>query len=312
MGEDPAGRGRLRLVLMYGTPTHVDASLADPYRPLLQVDVVPAQPRDFAAPQAGKSKMPCVPIAIVGDTAQDGLHLTGGERLELLRLARHPIHQRSYVSSQPSLGDQLRKDLRQSTEHVVAGTCTPLLARSTTGPDQLAATQLHEEIVDVSPRQILNGKLAELAAHRLQDVLIARGRRRTDLVARGQPVSALLLHREPGWLHVGARVELALYLRERRSSFLFGPVPTAQLFSPAVNDAGVDGQLIPNDRLAASAARQFNASDLWRQLAALSHLGKASRHGFGVGRDKPVNLRRGDPAGGPDLDHANSPASNSR
>jgi hypothetical protein len=41
------------------------------------------------------------------------------------------------------------------------------------GSLQAAGTQLHDQIVDVSAGQILNGKVADLAAHWLQDVFIA-------------------------------------------------------------------------------------------------------------------------------------------
>jgi hypothetical protein len=43
------------------------------------------------------------------------------------------------------------------------------------------------------------------------------------------------------------------------------------LFSLAVHNAGVNGQLITHDRLVTGALSQFDASDLWRQATALSH-----------------------------------------
>jgi non-ribosomal peptide synthetase component F len=70
----------------------------------------------------------------------------------------------------------------------------PLLASWTARPNEVAATQLHDEIVDVSANQVLNGKRTELAAYWLQDVLVARGGGRPDLVAGAQPVSARLFH----------------------------------------------------------------------------------------------------------------------
>jgi len=92
--------------------SHVDASLADAHRPLAEIDVVPTQARDFSAPQAGKSEMPRMPIAIIGDATQNNADLIGGERLEFPGLARHAIDQSGNVSRQASLGDQLREDLR--------------------------------------------------------------------------------------------------------------------------------------------------------------------------------------------------------
>jgi len=79
---------------------------------------------------------------------------------------------------------------------------------------------------------------------------------------------------------------LALDFRQRCAGFVLGSVATAELFSLPVNDAGVDGQLVTHDRLAAGAACSFDASDLWRQLAALSHLREVSRCSFGMGCDE--------------------------
>ena len=69
---------------------------------------------------------------------------------------------------------------------------------------------------------------------------------------------------------------LALKLRECCAGIFLGSVATTQLFSLPVNDAGVDGQLISDQRLAAGAAGELNASDLRWKLAALSHLRDAS------------------------------------
>jgi hypothetical protein len=111
-------------------------------------------------------------------------------------------------------------------------------------------------------------------------------------VARSQPIRAGLLHCERGWLDVGSRIYLALYFRECRSGFLLGPVSTTQLFSFPVSCPGVDRQLIADDRLAAGAASELNASDLWRKLATFSHMPEGLRSRFGVGFDEAVNLCR--------------------
>jgi hypothetical protein len=95
---------------------------------------------------------------------------------------------------------------------------------------------------------------------------------------------------------------LALYLCKGRPGFLFGPIAATQLLSLSVGCSRVDGELIADDRLAAGAASELNASDLWWQLAALSHSGGALRRGFGVGSDEAMNLCRGSPARRPDLD----------
>jgi hypothetical protein len=136
----------------------------------------------------------------------------------------------------------------------------------------------------------------------LQDVLIARGGSGSDLVARAQPVCAGLLNSERRWLNVGASGDLALDLSQRCTGFLLGVVTTTQLLTLAVNHSCVDRQLVAHDRLAADAACELDASDLRRQLPALSHRRFASRGGFGVGGDEAMDFRQGDPAGGPDLD----------
>ena len=97
----------------------VDARLADSYRPLAEIDIAPTQARDFTASQAGKSKMPRMPIAILSDTAQNGAHLVGGEGLEFPGLARYAVNQSGNVSRQAPFGDQLREHLREGAEHVV-------------------------------------------------------------------------------------------------------------------------------------------------------------------------------------------------
>lgn len=78
--------------------SHVDASLADANRPLAEIDIVPTQARDFSAPQAGKSEMPRMPIAIVGNTDENDSDLIGGECLEFPGLAGHAIDQCGNVS----------------------------------------------------------------------------------------------------------------------------------------------------------------------------------------------------------------------
>ena len=168
--------------------------------------------------------------------------------------------------------------------------------RPAAGPLQAAGTQFHGQIVDVSAGQVLDSDLAERAADGLQNVFVACRRGGSDPVARTQPICARLLHREGGQLHVRACIDLALYLRERGPGLLFGPVPTSQLLTLAVDDARVDSQLVTDDRLAAGAASELDASDLWRQLAALSHLREALRRSFCMRCDEAVNLRRGYPA----------------
>jgi hypothetical protein len=73
----------------------------------------------------------------------------------------------------------------------------------------------------------LDSEAAELAADGLQDEFVARGRRRSDLVARPEPIRAGLLYRERGWLHIGAGNYLALDLCKSLPGFLFGPVAAA-------------------------------------------------------------------------------------
>jgi hypothetical protein len=124
----------------------------------------------------------------------------------------------------------------------------------------------------VSAGQVLNGERAELALYRLWNVLVACGHGRPDLVAGTEPIGARLLDGECRWLQVRPRCDLPLDLGQRGTRFLLASVATAQLLSRAGNGAGVDCQLIAHDRLGAGAPSQLDASDLWRQVAALSHL----------------------------------------
>jgi hypothetical protein len=94
----------------------------------------------------------------------------------------------------------------------IAGACAPCLASSTPRPGQVAATQLHNQIIDVSARQILNRKGTELALHRLQDVLVACCGCRSNLVAGTQPVSARLVDGKCRRLHIRPRSHLPLYI----------------------------------------------------------------------------------------------------
>jgi hypothetical protein len=106
----------------------------------------------------------------------------------------------------------------------------------------------------VPTSEILNGKVTQLAAKGLQDVFIASGCGGSDLVARLQPVRARLLHRQRGWLHVGAGINLALDLRQRLAGFFLGPVAAAQLFALPVSGSRANGKLLTHDTLAAGAA----------------------------------------------------------
>lgn len=65
------------------------------------------------------------------------------------------------------------------------------------------------------------------------------------------------------WIWLNAR-GLALDFRQRRACLLFGSVPPAQLLALAINDAGVDRQLVAHHRLAAGAASELDAPDLRR------------------------------------------------
>jgi hypothetical protein len=48
-------------------------------------------------------------------------------------------------------------------------------------------------------------------------------------------------------------------------------VTPAELFSPAIDDSRVHGQLVADDRLAIRAPCQLDTPNLWRELTALSH-----------------------------------------
>jgi hypothetical protein len=111
MGSTRPGRGGLGVVLVERAAADVDARLADSHCPPAQIDIIPTQARDFTASQAGKRKVPRPPIAILGDPAQNGAHLVGGEGLEFPGLARYAIDQSGNVSRQASFGDQLREHL---------------------------------------------------------------------------------------------------------------------------------------------------------------------------------------------------------
>ena len=77
------------------------------------------------------------------------------------------------------------------------------------------------------PGQILNRKIAEFAAHGLQDIFIACSGRGPDLMARTQPIRASLFERQRGRLHVGTRADLALNFGQRCAGFFLGSVATA-------------------------------------------------------------------------------------
>jgi hypothetical protein len=133
--------------------------------------------------------------------------------------------------------------------------------------------------------QVLNRKRAELALHWLQDVLVARCGRRSDLVTGTQPVSARLLDSERRRMHVRPGDNLSLDFSQRCAGFFLGSgrhapvgrdVPAAQLFSLPVNAAGVDGHLVAHDRPVAGAATYLDAPDLRRQVATFSHHRQAS------------------------------------
>jgi hypothetical protein len=161
--------------------------------------------------------------------------------------------------------------LRECAEHVVAGPRTPRFARFTAGADQLTGAQLHNQIVNVSAGQVLDDERAEFALYWLQYKLLARCRRRPDHVAGTQPVDARLIDCECRRLHRCSAGDLSLDLGKCGTRFLLGSVAATQLFSPAVDDAGVDRQLIPDDRLVTGTLGKLDASDL-RRKAAFSHL----------------------------------------
>jgi hypothetical protein len=189
----------------------------------------------------------------------------------------------------------------RGAEHVVARARAPRLARPATGPLQATGPQLHDQVVDMSAGQVLGGELPKFAADGLQNVFVARGRGSSDLVAGTQPICARLLNRDARRLHIRARIDLALDLRKRSPGLLFGPVPPPQLLTLAIDDPGVGGQLIADDRLAPGAVSKLDASNLWWQLAALSHLREVLRRSFRMRSDEAVDLGRGNAARRPDL-----------
>lgn len=129
-----------------------------------------------------------------------------------------------------------------------------MLPSPSAGPAEPAATQLRNQVVDVSSCQVLDSYITEFASHRLQNVFIAGCSGRPDFVARAQPIGAGLFDRHGRRLHVRACGYLALNLSKRRACFLLRPVATPQLFAFAVDDAGIDCQLVTNDRLARCAS----------------------------------------------------------
>ena len=72
-------------------------------------------------------------------------------------------------------------------------------------------------------------------------------------------------------MHIGALGDVAADPVERVAGLLLGGLALAQLLALAAHDAEVDRQLVPHDRSPAGASGQFDAFDLRRQLAALSH-----------------------------------------
>lgn len=92
-----------------------------------------------------------------------------------------------------------------------------------------------------------------------------------------------------GWT-VGSRVHLTLNLGQSGTGFLLGSIAAAQLLALTVDHAGVHGELVAHDRLAASTPRQLNASDLRRQLPAFSHRGRTLGGCLCMGSDEAVDL----------------------
>ena len=72
-------------------------------------------------------------------------------------------------------------------------------------------------------------------------------------------------------MHVGAFGDVAADPIEGVAGLLLAGLALAQLLTLAVHDADIDRQLVPHDGPPAPAAGQFDALDLRRQLAALSH-----------------------------------------
>jgi hypothetical protein len=103
--------------------------------------------------------VPGVAIAVIGNAAQHSPYLIRRERLELLGPSEPPsTSAATFLVNRPSATSWA--GTCESAEHVIAENVHPRLASSTTRPDQLAATQLHNQIVDVSAGQVLNRKRA--------------------------------------------------------------------------------------------------------------------------------------------------------
>ncbi|MEE6179219.1 hypothetical protein [Mycobacterium sp. 050134] len=72
---------------------HVDARLVYQHSSIGEAYVLPAQARDLAPPEARKSEVSRMTIAILRDAGLDDAHLIGGDCLELPDLVRHAIDQ---------------------------------------------------------------------------------------------------------------------------------------------------------------------------------------------------------------------------
>lgn len=241
------------------------------------------------------------------DALQHRLNLLDGEGLEGTGFSWHTVDQSGNVSRQATFGDQLPQHLRERADHVVARARAPGFPRFPSRSHQAARPQLHDQLIEMATSQILNSQLAQLAAHRLEDVLVTGRGRRPDLVARTEPVRTGLLDREIGWLNIGPGVNLPLDFCQGSPCFLLSAVAPAQLFALAIDHTSVNGQLISHHGLTPVTPREFDAPNLWRQVATLSH-GLKLQGCFGVRGDKPVNLRRRDAAGGTDLNPGQLPA----
>lgn len=135
-------------------------------------------------------------------------------------------------------------------------------------------------------------------------------RRWLEAMSGSQPVLTGLSNGELAGPDVGAAGKLAENLVECLPCFLLGCIAPPQLFSLSIDDAGVDRELIANNRSSARPALQFDSADLRRQLAALSHrrailaawrTSATSRRRLGVGRNEAIDLRRRDAASGTNL-----------
>jgi hypothetical protein len=110
-------------------------------------------------------------------------------------------------------------------------------------------------------------------------------------------------------MHVCALGDVAANGVQCCPSFFLRRVPLAQLLAPAVDDAHVDGELVADNGAATVALSEFDAFDLRRQLATLSHRDmrseaaiSGSRRRLGVRRDEPLNLCGRPSAGRANLD----------